>query len=187
MAKSKADTKTKTKTKARAGAKTAVKPKTKVKAQTGTKAKPAKKSSFMCLLVDEGMIYLFWEMEQAEWQNMGKTAVLNEQKEPGLFVEVYSLEGDSRKKIDDIPVFGQQNRWRIFVDEKLSGQRLVLSLSYEKRKGGREVIASSSEIDVPLRSAIVVTRLTDEKKRRLYEISGVDAGNDSGSDKSFSS
>jgi|GEM_PF-694170 len=180
-AKTKAKADTKTGTESAAGAKTGAK--TNAKAMTRTR--PAKKSSFMCLLVDEGMIYLFWEMEQAEWEQMQSDAVLNAQKEPSLFVEVYSLEGNSRKKLDDIPVFGQQNRWRIFIDERFVGQRLVLSLSYEKKEGGREVIAFSSEIDVPLRSAIVVTRLSGEKKRKLYEISDSEAGG--GSEKSFSS
>lgn len=136
------------------------------------KVKSTTTTTFISLLINEGLIFVAWKIADSDWKKISKNAQLNRQKEPGLFLQVYSKEDGISCLIEDIPVFGQENKWHLFVNNTLSGKRISIRLTYETKDQLKKIIAESNQIDIPMSEKAISVLFKNENELKLYKLSG---------------
>ncbi|HNU91953.1 MAG TPA: DUF4912 domain-containing protein [Spirochaetota bacterium] len=132
----------------------------------------------IALLVDGAGIYATWKLSDPLYGKILRKALTDHQGDPYLFLRVREADSGGRAELDEIPVYGRENRWHIFTTGEMAGRRIVIELSYQTATGKRETVLQSAEIDVPLGDEALAAILGgplfhDERLPRLYEVSGV--------------
>jgi len=136
------------------------------------KVKTTTATTFISLLVNEGLIFVAWKIGDSEWKKIMKGGQLNRQKEPGLYLQVYSREDGISCLIEDIPVFGQENKWHLFINNTLTGKRISIRLTYEAKDHLKKIIAESNQIDIPMSDKAISVLFNNENELKLYKLSG---------------
>ncbi len=132
----------------------------------------------IALLVDGTGIYASWKISDALYGKILRKALTDYHGDPYLFLQVAALDTGGPGELEDIPVYGRENRWHIFTTEAMAGRRVVLRLSYQTARGKRETVLQSTELDIPLGDTALLALLGrpllhDERRLRLYEASGI--------------
>jgi hypothetical protein len=150
-----------------------------VPAPKRVRKKAAKELDYLiALLVDGTGIYASWKITDPLYGKILRKALTDYHGDPYLFLQVTAVDSGGPAELEDIPVYGRENRWHIFTTGAMAGRRIVLSLSYQTAKGKRETVLQSSEIDIPLGDEALVALLNrpllhGERRLDLYEASGV--------------
>ncbi|TAL36757.1 MAG: hypothetical protein EPN93_08040 [Spirochaetes bacterium] len=145
---------------------------------------PNSSTKFVCLLIDENLIFTEWHIESQVWEKQKAASIADYQGDPFLFLEVWIVMEGRSTLCTEYPVYGRENRWHIFVTGEFAGRRVRLSLTAESLHGYRVIIAESGEIDVPLSGAALDKSLRKNGVKDLYDISG--AGGETGGSSSSS-
>lgn len=146
---------------------------------TRTRKKAAKEPDYLiALLVDGTGIYASWKISDSLYGKILRKALTDYHGDPYLFLQVTAIDTGGPAELEDIPVYGRENRWHIFTTGAMAGRRVVVRLSYQTAKGKRENVLQSTEIDIPLGDEALVAILNrpilhDEHRLRLYEASGI--------------
>jgi hypothetical protein len=132
----------------------------------------------IALLVDGTGIYASWKLSDSLYGKILRKALTDYHGDPYLYLQVRAVDSGGPAELEEIPVYGRENRWHLFTTREMAGRRIVLGLAYQTAKGKRETVLTSTEIDVPLNDEALVALLGrpllhDERRLRLYEASGV--------------
>jgi hypothetical protein len=129
-------------------------------------------TQFICLLVDESVIFTEWSISEPAWEKQKSVSVIDYSGEPFLFLEMWTSDDGRAAMCAEYPVYGRENRWHVFVTRELAGKRIRACLCCESIHGYRVIIAESGELDVPLSGQALSDSLDRNGAKELFRISG---------------
>jgi hypothetical protein len=105
---------------------------------------------FVYQLISEQRMHVSWKIASAAWKIIMKNAMTGEGGEPYLYLHFFGSDETPRILLAELPVERQENSWHVFLDRRFSGRRICVRLCYETKLLGRELIAESEDIDIPV-------------------------------------
>ncbi len=140
------------------------------------------KSFFIIIPKNRDVLFASWKIYPEESPKKVSKKLIGA---ADLILDIHSVNGNKKTKIDSVPVYGLENNWHIFTKKEYRGKRLVFKLCYRGARGGITELISSKEIDIPL-SEGQFSQIKKSTIELLFSLSGINLTAYPGPDKNSS-
>ncbi len=131
---------------------------------------------FLVIPQNDKVLFAAWKIDVINLEKISSAAVQKGSNNIDFIIAIYSIEKEKHINIDEIPVYGLENKWHIFIKNFYQGKKIFLQLAYINKSGRAIGILQSKKIDIPHLSHDALSDFNKNKKR-LYFLSGIDLGN----------